>query len=259
MIVVLGLACGSDSGTPFERGQFTAKDFPKGDAALSGIAFDSGSGAPLMNLPVAITPSEGRPLEEELASPLQAEVRTDRQGAFTFTGIAPGEYVVFVRFDAHRLGYGEVVLRAQTLSTPGSIRIAAVPVSVTFLRPSENGLLASSDTVVVGFRTPNPDALLTLGPESRALYVAVDVYGPSGGGGSETGEGGPAAPRRFSAPLDSVALREGRARVPVDVGGLADPLRLQSFLGFRVDYLDPLGGPAGVHEIEGQTIFAASP
>jgi hypothetical protein len=67
------------------------------------------TGAGLQNLPVTITPSDGLPLERELESPVQAETSTNRRGELSFNGIAPGMYVMFIRFDANHAGYGEVV------------------------------------------------------------------------------------------------------------------------------------------------------
>ncbi|MBA2565419.1 MAG: carboxypeptidase regulatory-like domain-containing protein [Gemmatimonadetes bacterium] len=245
-------ACG-DSGGPAENsGRFVADGFPEGEAFIFGIATDAVSGTRLANLPVTITPSDGRPLAEEIASPVQAESRTDRQGQFSFDGIAAGSYVLFVRFNASQLGYGEVIGTVEATPTPNEIRISPAAIDVAFLSPADGGIVSPVDTLRLSYRRIRIEELVTLDPASHPVFARVEAESRGGG------EGG-GSPRRFEVPLTDEEARNGQVDVVVDVGGLPDPIRLQGALGLHLVYRDPRGGVPGTREIRGRTISVVSP
>ena len=241
---------GTAPGSPFEPEGFVSDDFPRGDAFVFGIAQDPVTGAPLSNLSVSLTPSEGRSFHEELLSGTQAETVTDRLGQFSFGALAPGPYVLFIRFHAGFLGYGEVVRLVDARTVPIEVTVRPPPLRVTLERPRDGGTVAVVDTAVVTFAPTRLEDLATVGSGTEALYARVDVsQGPNDGGA-------PRPPLRFEVELDAEALAQGRVRVPLDVGSVAGTLRLQPFLGFRVTYRDPRGGSAGLREVRGTTIQA---
>jgi hypothetical protein len=265
------LACGGGE-VPFDVGAFRSDDFPGGDGFLFGVVLDERTGAGLEGLAVTITPRDGLPLAEEVASPVQAETVTNRRGEFTFNGVAPGAYVLFVRFDGGHLGYGEVVQQAQAAVRPTEVRVFPTPLNVRFGKPRDGGIVAPADTALLLFSQLQIDQLITLTPESRPLHARVTASngqaGPPAesdvGLGARPGFGPPGAapagsPLVFEVELDDRALERGEVRVPLQAGGLPDPVRLESSLGFHVVYRDPRGGPPQDREIRGQAISVATP
>lgn len=251
-------ACGGGSGSPLESGPFRSDDFPEGGAFLAGVVLAAGSGALLANVPVTLTPDEGLSLAEELASETQAEVRSDRSGGFAFGEIAPGNYVLFVRFDAAGLGYDEVVARVEASATSTDLRISITPIALSFFRPADGGTVAPADTAILQFRPIRLEDRVTLTPETSPLKARVEVHGtaPTGGG---SGENIPSnRPRIFEAPLSVADVRDGDVRVAFDVGDLGDPLRLEGALELFLVYRDPRGPVAREHEIRGRAISVVS-
>jgi hypothetical protein len=244
-------ACGGTApGSPFEPDDFASDDFPAGDAFVFGIAQDPGTGAPLANLAVSLTPWDGAAFDQELLSGTLAETVTDRLGQFSFSRIAPGPYVLFVRFHAGFLGYGEVVRLVEARTVPIELTLQPPPLRLGFERPRDGGTVAVVDTAVVTFAPIRLAELATLGGGTEAVYARVDVTsGPTEGGA-------PRPPLRFEVELDEQALADGRVRVPLEVGSLAGTLRLQPFLGFHLAYRDPRGGSGGLREVRGATIQA---
>ncbi len=269
---LLTAGCGSGE-LPFDVGAFRSEDFPSGDAFLFGVVLDEGSGAGLEGMPVTITPSEGLPAAVELESRVQAETRTNRRGEFTFSGIAPGDYVLFVRFDANHLGYGEAVQQAQAAVQPFEVRVFPPPLNLRFERPRDGGTMAPADTALLTFRSIHIADLLTVTPETRPLYARVSLS--SGRGGPPAGAdvalaAGRAAPPReglapagnpivFDAALGEAALERGEVKVPVEARSAADPLRLESSLGLHVVYRDPRGDPPQDRNIRGAVISVVTP
>ena len=243
-------ACGSDGG-PLGARDGLPEGFPRGDAFVFGNALDAVSQAPVEALPVTLTPSGGLPLEQELASPLQAEVLTNERGEFAFGGIAAGAYVLFVRFDGNHRNYGEVVGVVSASAAPFEVRLLPAPVALSFLRPAERGTVAPVDTALLSFRPFRLDELRTLAPGTRPLAAVVELYTGRGGGSA------PEQPRVFRAPLTENDLALGRVRVPIEAGSAAGTLRLEAALELEVVYRDPGGGPAAVRRIEGRPIQAA--
>lgn len=266
------LACGGGE-VPFDVGAFRSDDFPGGDGFLFGVVLDERTGAGLEGLAVTITPNDGLPLAEEVASPVQAETMANRRGEFTFHGIAPGAYVLFVRFDGGHLGYGEVVQQAQASVRPTEVRVFPTPLNLRFGRPRDGGIVAPADTALLLFSQLRIDQMITLTPESRPLHARVTASnGTSGppassdvGPGDRSGLGPPPGaalsgnPLVFEVELDDQALERGEVRVPLQAGGLPDPVRLESSLGFHVVYRDPRGGPPQDREIRGQAISVVTP
>lgn len=266
------LACGGGE-VPFDVGAFRSDDFPGGDGFLFGVVLDERTGAGLEGLPVTITPSDGLPLAEEVASPVQAETVTNRRGEFTFNRVAPGAYVLFVRFDGGHLGYSEVVQQAQAAVRPTEVRVFPTPLNLRFGRPRDGGTVAPADTALLLFSKLRIDQLVTLAPESRPLHARVTASNRQAGppAGSDVGLGARSglkppsgaalagSPLVFEVELDDRALERGEVRVPVQAGGLPDPVRLESSLGFHVVYRDPRGGPPQDREIRGQAISVATP
>ena len=256
-VALLLQGCGDGAGVPFgDPGPFISEDFPAGNAFLYGTVLDDATGAGLEGLTITVTPSDGLPLEQELESPVQAEARTNRRGEFAFSGIARGTYVLFVRFDASHLGYGEVIGRVESSFAPSEIRLLPVPVGLGFERPHDGGTVAAADTAILRFTRIRIEELRTLNPESAPLYARVEVHGGGGSGEPNSGDGnqGPSRGRSFEAPLTEADIRRGEVRVPLDAGGLAGDLRLESFLGLYVAYRGPRGGPPGPREIRGEAI-----
>jgi hypothetical protein len=244
-------ACGGTApGSPFEPDGFVSDDFPAGDAFVFGIAQDPATGAPLANLTVSLTPWEGAAFDRELASGTLAETVTDRLGRFSFSRIAPGPYVLFVRFHAGFLGYGEVVRVVEARTVPVEVTLQPAPLLLGFERPRDGGTVAVVDTAVVTFSPIRIGDLATLAPGTEGVYARVDVTSGTTDGGA------PRPPLRFEVTLDDEALENGRVRVPLEVGGLAGTLRLQPFLGFELAYRDPRGGSGGLREVRGTAIQA---
>jgi hypothetical protein len=283
---LLAVRCGGGE-VPFDVGGFRSGDFPSGDAFLFGVVLDERSGAGVEGLPVTVTPSDGLPLTAELESPIQAETVTNRRGEFTFSRIAPGDYVLFARFDANHKGYGEVVQRAQASVRPIEVRVFPPPVDLRFSRPRDGGTIAPADTALLVFTRLRLADLLTVTSETRPLYARVAIRSGSGGPpagsdivlaggrapvsargdapavGGKASAGNAAAlaggPIVFEIGLGEEALERGEVKVPVEAGGLADPVRLESSLGFHVVYRDPRGGLPLDREIRGQAISVATP
>ena len=248
---LMAVACGDGTNAPTEPGPFRSEDFPRGSAAIFGVALDGRTLAPVPNLTVTLTPDDGLPVAQELESGIQAEARTNRAGSFTFAAIAEADYVLFVRFDAGHLGYGEVVGRVRGSINPGELRLILPAVDLLFVHPRDRGVVAPSDTARLDFRPIRVEQLVTLAPASGPLHARIDVFA----GGGERG----VPSRTFQVGLTEEELVRGEVRVPIDVGGLSEPIRLEPFLGLHVVYRDPRGGPAGPRDIRGRAVSVVSP
>jgi hypothetical protein len=260
LLAPLVTACSAGGEVPLEAGEFRSDGFPAGGGFIFGVVLDERTNGGLEDLPVTITPDDGLPLAQELESPVQAETRTNRRGEFDFHGLAEGSYVVFVRFDASHKGYGEVVERVEALARPFELRVFPAPLNLRFAEPRDGGTMASVDTTRLAFTPLRLADLITVTSETHPLYARVAMFGRNGanagGGESVTLAGGPFT---FQTDLDEQALREGQARVVVEDHSLADPLRLESSLGFFVAYRDPRGGPPMARDMRGQAISVVTP
>jgi hypothetical protein len=241
-----------ESDGPSVTGPKRTEDFPGGPAFVFGTVSDPRTGAAIPNLPVTLTPYDGASLAQELESAIQAEAPTNRFGEFAFSEIAAGTYVLFIRFDGGRLGYGEVVDLVRATPSPSELRISAPPIALDFLFPTDGGVISAADTAVLTFQGIKLQELLTLEPETRPLFARVDVYAGSGVGGGESGRIDP--PERFEVGLDRASLEHGQVRLPLQVGGRAATLRLESFLGLELVYRDPGGGSPIQRIIRGNAI-----
>jgi hypothetical protein len=268
-VLVIGCEGGGDQ--PFDVGAFRSDDFPSGDAFLFGVVLDERSNAGLEGIPVLLTPSDGLADSVELESPVQAETRTNRRGEFTFNRLAAGDYVLFIRFDANHLGYSEVVQHAPATLRPFEVRVFPPALDVRFERPRDGGTLAPADTALLAFRSLRIADLLTVTPETRPLYARVSAFSGRGGPPADVtlGSASAAAPRApvfpagspvvFETALGDQALERGEAKVSVATGGLPDPVRLESSLGFHVVYRDPRGDPPQDRNIRGAAISSVTP
>ncbi|MFN2432023.1 MAG: carboxypeptidase-like regulatory domain-containing protein [Gemmatimonadota bacterium] len=254
--LLAGAIAGCDGGDADPLGSDSiTDDFPRGDAFVFGVAADPSGLEGLANVEVVITPDDGLPLEQELASPVQARTLTNRRGEFSFGRIAAGSYVLFVRFHDHHLGFGEVVGRVPATTSPSEIRLAPPAVNLRFADPSDGEVLAAADTVLLRFQRFTVDELVTLSPATRPLFARVRIFSGGGGGGGEGG-GGAERPREFEVALTEADLDAGQVRVPVDAAGLVGSVRMEASLGLDLVYRDP-GAPApGVREIRAAPIVA---
>jgi hypothetical protein len=234
---------------------FRSDDFPSGDAFVFGVALDPRTGAGLEDLPVTLTPSDGLPLAEELASPVQAETRANKRGEFAFSGIAPGLYVLFVRFDGNHKGYGEAVAVVEGAQRPFEARVLPPPLDVHFVDPQDGGTVAASDTAHLAFARFRVADLLTVTPETHPLYARVTLFGGNGGRPSGADLEPAGAPIVFETALDDSVLRTGETRVPIEPRDLGPLLRLESAIGIHVVYRDPRGGDPQDRDIRGEAIL----
>ena len=162
-------------------------------ARISGIVLNS-EGKPVEGTAVSLAP--GRGFEGGLALP-GAGARTNREGAFTVTGVAPGDYNLQVRgLTIITSGGGDTMMFSARINTEGGdAEFASQPISVSgedvnnLVVTTSKGATASGKVTFEGQRPPGDIRVTTVADDSGGSLLAVSAGAAVAADGSFTLKG----------------------------------------------------------------------